>query len=98
MSDKVKEYTPKCFKCKRIVEKPNKLVPIWEGAETKWCLICIEEQEHKDIIDYLEGKKSVTFMCGEDGCDILTPKRDYLARYSSKELLVELQMRLGEDE
>jgi len=97
MSDeKIKEYKPKCPKCKRIVEKPNRLVPIWEGSKTLWCLICIEDMTHEEIVDYLEGKSSGTFVCGEDGCNYLTPKRDYLQTYTDQELLCEIAKRLEE--
>ena len=92
MMDNVKEYNPKCPFCKKIVTKPNKLIEILEHS--KICLICHEKQTHKMIISYLVGETSETFMCGEDGCSIIIPERDYLQYHPDDELLDELKRRL----
>ena len=90
--DNVQKMPQKCHKCKIIIKKPNK--------QTEFgCLICEEQTEHEKIISYLKGETSVTFMCynigGKDGeCMIIEPKRDYLKKYSTAELLQEALSRL----
>ena len=88
----VKEYKPKCPFCKKLVTRPNKLIGILSNS--KICLICHEKQTHKTILDYLEGRCSGTFACGEDGCSIIIPDRDYLSYSTDDEILDELQRRL----
>ena len=94
MTDNIKEYRPKCPVCKSLVTKPNKLIKPLEDSSYRLCLICWEKRTHKRIVSYLEGKTSAMYACGEDGCSVIIPERDYLKYRTNDELLEELKRRL----
>lgn len=95
----VEEFPKRCPRCRQRVKPPNKLIDWGNGSSE--CALCFERQQHKEIVEYLEGKRSgIMFMCSkigdEDGfCDIIVPQRDYLSLYSTEELRREIAEREG---
>jgi superfamily II helicase len=98
---KLPKRVERCLKCKREIKTPNRLVNL-PGMQTKWCLICHEEEAHKDIMSYLAGKGTPTFICSNIGqedaeCDVMfVAGRNYLTLHTTDELLEEVQRRIKE--
>lgn len=90
----------KCPGCKRIMTPPNKLVRV--GGIIDRCLICVEEQAHKDLMKWLSGEGDTIFFCSNIGdedaeCTVVHSfGRNYMQIYTTEELLEEVEYRRNE--